>query len=100
MRFFAPLLIAPLVLAGCASERVASTQHTRREIVQIAVAVAQKSGCHLDDYKAPRPNYDPRFGDWWVMFPQKPPGFPGGDIIVSVDDSSGVAKFISAASED
>jgi hypothetical protein len=97
MRLFSTLLVGMCILSGCASEPAASTGHTQREheIVQTAIAFAQKSGCHLDDYRAPNLwGYDSRFGDWWVVFREKPPEHPGGDIIVSIDDSSGVPQFI------
>jgi hypothetical protein len=98
MRFFCTLLVALFTLAGCASERVASGCHTRHEVIQIAMAFAQRSGFHLDDYGAPRASFvldsGDHSGDWWVVFPEKPPQHPDSDIIVSVDDSSAVARFI------
>jgi hypothetical protein len=95
MRFLAPLLILLLVLAGCASERLPATRLTRHEVMQIAIAFAQKSGCHLDGYRAPHVwGYNSQLGDWWVTFREKPPEHPDGDIMVSVDDASGVAEFL------
>ena len=94
MRLFSILFVTLFIGAGCANERAASTRHTRKEIVQIAIAFAKKSGRDLDGFRAPQVwDYEPRFG-WWVMFREKPPENPGGDMIVSVDDSSGVAQFI------
>jgi len=93
MRLFATLLIALLVMVGCTSERLESKRLTQREVTQIAIAFAQRSGLDLDNHRAPRADFQPALGNWWVMFSEKPPGHPGGDIIVLVNDTNGVAEL-------
>jgi hypothetical protein len=91
---FRPLIVVVLLLAGCASERVSLARLTKHEAVQIAVSFAQKSDRHVDDYRAPRADYDPKTRDWWIWFDEKTPQHAGGYMVISVDDVSGVCRFI------
>jgi hypothetical protein len=82
------------VFVGCADERRSPTTHTLYEAKQIAVLFAQKSGRDLGGYKLSQAYYESRFRDWWIIFQEKPPQHPGGDIIISVDDASGEATLV------
>jgi len=96
MRAFKPVVVSFLLLSlvGCTTAQTPITRLTKPEVEQIAVAVAQKAGEHLEDYQAPRVSFDSRQQKWFVMFDQKPPGVPGGYVFISVDDKSGVGTLI------
>ena len=94
MRRLNPFIVVSLLLIGCASKHIDSAKLTEKEAIQVAVSFAQKSAHQIDYYRAPRASYSARSKDWWVWFYEKPPGHPGGDMIISVDDLTGAAEFV------
>jgi hypothetical protein len=83
-----------LLLAGCASAPTRSARLSKREAVRIATALAVREGAHLEGFKAPRVSYDSEERRWHILFDQKPPAVPGGDIFIEVDDETGVGRLI------
>ena len=95
MRVFVFLLL--LLVAGCAHTPSAPPRLASEQVLEIATAVAQKAGNHLEEYQAPRATFDSHERKWSVYWDRKPPGNPGGYIWISVDDKTGDARLIPSA---
>ena len=84
-----------MLLAGCTSMPTGPAPRLNKvEAVRIATTLAQHEGAELEHFIAPRVHFDSVEHRWYILFDQKPPAVPGGDIFIEVDDETGVGTLI------
>jgi hypothetical protein len=69
---------------------------SQQQVIGIAMRAAADAGFTIDDYEAPKVDYEsaPPSGTWMASFTLRPPGLPGHHFSVLIEDTSGKATVM------
>ena len=67
---------------------------SQTEVVAVAQASAPEHGFSLSDYQPPSVSFNQPERLWNLWFWEKPPGHPGGFLLIEVDDKTGQVEFL------
>ena len=86
-RHYSFLLLTAVLFAGCVDPmRVPYVPpRTKAEADVIVTNLVRQKGVPLEDYQQPRMEFDAARRQWSFLYVLKPPGYPGGHFMVTVD---------------
>lgn len=98
--------LAAAILTGCGTPRAHTSPPTVQKAVvaqgarlteatavQVGAALARQKGINLKHYEPPEVRFDSTRRQWRLFYMEKPPGRPGGQFTVTVDDQTMEAQF-------